>query len=398
MRAMPLTDTAPSPIIASAAELPASDRSWHYLRPLLQTLAPSLTDVALERRGCVISNSKFGLDYFARQYADAARDPQFRDEVMGHTLAQKSAQLLELQGPCLSIASACSTGLHNIIFAAQRILNGDADVMVCGAAEAAKVPVIEAAFDNMGVISKRGLCTPFDKDRDGFVMGEGAGVCLLRKDETSKRLLIADCGMRIAELNQSAILNLQSAILLGWAMTNDSTHAVHFDESGQAIAVAIQKALKMAELSPADIDLIYVHGTGTVANDRIEANALRLAFGKALSNIPITSTKGMTGHLLGAAGAVEIALACEMLVGQFIYPTHCLNKDAAFADLNIVVASKARHPSAGWNPDPFEAAGNLAGSTAGDPSLRWDDGPMKTILKLNYGFGGQIGAIVLQRV
>ena len=391
---MPLTDIAPAPIIFSAAELPASDRSWLYLKPLLQTLAPSLTDIAPERRGCVISNSKWGLDYFVRHYADAGRDPKFRDEVLGHTLAQKSAQLLDLQGPCLSIASACATGLHNIIFAAQRILNGDADVMVCGAAEAAKVPVIEAAFDNMGVISKRGLCTPFDKDRDGFVMGEGAGVCLLRKDPVSKRVFIANCEMRIAKfpspptpLPRERGEGVRGTVaLVGWAMTNDSTHAVHFDESGQAIAVAIQKALRMAALSPSDIDLIYVHGTGTLANDRIEANALRAVFGVVLPNIPITSTKGMTGHLLGAAGAVEVALACEMLAGQFIIPTACQNLDEEFGDLNVVrELSVVGCQLSEKNETIFTRI------------LTTDNRQLTTVLKLNYGFGGQIGAIVLQR-
>ena len=375
------------------------DRGWFYLKPLLRNLKSELQTTSSDRHGCVISNSKFGLDYFDRHFSEVAADPFFRDEVMGHSLAQKSAQLLDLRGPCLSIASACATGVHNVIFAAQRILNGEADVMVCGAAEASKVPVIEAAFDSMGVLSKRGVCAPFDKERDGFVMGEGAACCLLRRDKTSNSTFIANCEMQIAKSGvpggtiiwdespdqREDTINSQCA-LRGWGMTNDSTHPIHFHSSGEAIAVAIQKSLHMARLNPSDIDLIYAHGTGTRLNDQIEVTALRTVFGSHLSAIPITSTKGLTGHLLGAAGAVELVLACEMLEGQYIIPTNCQNLDEEFRDLRIVTEDSGfRIQDSGLILDP------------GARRLTPQPCKLKTILKLNYGFGGQIAAIVLAR-
>ena len=366
---MPGTYTAAAPAPVAVSDSTASDRSWFYLRPLLQTLGFLRDHVAPERCGCVISNSKFGLDYFLRQYPEAHHDSHFIAEILGHGLAQKTAQHLTLQGPCLSLASACATGLHGIILGAQRIIDGEADVMLCAAAEAAHIPVIEAAFKSLGVFSRRGLCTPFDRDRDGFIMNEGAGLCVLQRQ--GHRVVVSNWESIYLPLTQITTegqrndrSRYRTIFVKGWGMTCDGSHAVHFDESGSAIAAAVEKALKMATLEPGDIDLVYVHGTGTVANDRIEAQALRQVFGQCLlSNIPMTSTKGTTGHLLGAAGAVEITLACHMLQGQFVYPTACLQKAPEFADLNI----KMLHTSA----------------------------VLRNILKLNYGFGGQIGALIL---
>ena len=195
------------------------------------------------------------------------------------------------QGPSYGIVSACTTGAHCIGDAARMIQYGDADVMVAGGAESAVCMLGVAGFAAMKALSTRNddpatASRPWDKDRDGFVMGEGAGVLVLEEYEHAKKR-----GAKIY------------AELAGFGMSSDAHHITAPNAEGPALAVA--RALKDAGLNPSDIDYVNAHGTSTPLGDANETTALKLAFGEHAKKLVVNSTKSMTGHLLGGAGGVE---------------------------------------------------------------------------------------------
>ncbi|MBH5329085.1 beta-ketoacyl-ACP synthase II [Eikenella sp. S3360] len=211
------------------------------------------------------------------------------------------------QGPSYGIVSACTTGAHCIGDAARMIQYGDADVMVAGGAEGAVCMLGVGGFAAMKALSTRNddpatASRPWDKDRDGFVMGEGAGVLILEEYEHAKK--------RGAQIY---------AELAGFGMSSDAHHITAPNAEGPALAVA--RALKDAGLNPSDIDYVNAHGTSTPLGDANETTALKLAFGEHAKKLVVNSTKSMTGHLLGGAGGVEAVYSVLALHHQKSPPT-----------------------------------------------------------------------------
>ncbi len=211
------------------------------------------------------------------------------------------------QGPSYGIVSACTTGAHCIGDAARMIQYGDADVMVAGGAESAVCMLGVAGFAAMKALSTRNddpatASRPWDKDRDGFVMGEGAGVLVLEEYGHAKKR-----GVKIY------------AELAGFGMSSDAHHITAPNAEGPALAVA--RALKDAGLNPSDIDYVNAHGTSTPLGDANETTALKLAFGEHAKKLVVNSTKSMTGHLLGGAGGVEAVYSVLALHHQKSPPT-----------------------------------------------------------------------------
>ena len=214
-----------------------------------------------------------------------------------------------LKGPNMAHVSACASGANAIGEAAEVIRRGGADVMVAGGAEAAIIPVTVAGFQNMGALSKwdgdpaKGS-RPFDATRDGFVMGEGAGVLVLERLEHAQAR-----GARIY------------CELAGYGSTCDAGHITAPSEDGAGIQRAIHIALDQAGIGAGDIDYVNAHGTSTPLNDRSETLAMKAIFGARAKGVPISSTKSMIGHLLGAGGAVEAVACCRVIETGLLPPT-----------------------------------------------------------------------------
>jgi 3-oxoacyl-[acyl-carrier-protein] synthase II len=208
--------------------------------------------------------------------------------LMGNAAAGAIAMRAGLRGPSFGVISACAAGAHSIGQAMRMIESGEADAVVTGGSEAALEPIAIDAFAAMGATSEVGISRPFDARRDGFVMGEGAGVLVLEAAEVA-----ADRGVEaLGELR-------------GYAATSDAFHLTAPEPSGRDAIRAIQLALADAGLEPEDVDYVNAHGTSTPLNDASETAALKVAFGERAAEIPVSSTKSAIGHLLGAAGAVE---------------------------------------------------------------------------------------------
>jgi 3-oxoacyl-[acyl-carrier-protein] synthase II len=233
------------------------------------------------------------------------------------------------RGPNFAHVSACASGAHAVGEAGRTIARGDADVMVAGGAEAANVPFVMAAFANMQALSRRNdepvrASRPFDVERDGFVMSEGAGVLVLESLEHARAR-----GARVR------------AELLGYGASADALHVAAPDEAGSGAALSMERALRDAGLVAQDVDYVNAHATSTPAGDRIEATALHAVLGRRAEQVPVSSTKGMTGHMLGAAGAVEALFCVRALETGLLPPTINLDRPDPECRLDHV-AHKAR--------------------------------------------------------
>ena len=252
--------------------------------------------------------------------------------LMMNAAAGQIAITFGLQGPNLAVATACATGSHAIGEAAAIIRRGDAQVMLAGGSEAGIVPVAIAGFNVMGALSTRnddpqGACRPFDADRDGFVMGEGAGMMVLES--------LAHAQARGARIYGE---------LLGYGATADAFHITAPAEDGKGAAMAMQRALEQAGISPTAVDYINAHGTSTRLNDASETAAIKMVFGEHAYRLAVSSTKSMTGHLLGAAGAVEAIFCLLALRDQMFPPTINYETPDPACDLDYVpnVARQAK--------------------------------------------------------
>lgn len=228
------------------------------------------------------------------------------------------------QGPNFAISTACTTGAHNIGYAARTIAYGDADVMLAGGAEMATTPVGIAAFSAARALSTRNeepakASRPWDRDRDGFVLGDGAGVLVLEELEHARSR-----GARIY------------AELVGFGMSDDAFHITAPPEDGAGAQLAMRRALADAGLPLEAVGYINAHGTSTPAGDLAEARAIRAVFGAHADQLMVSSTKSMTGHLLGAAGAVEAIYTVLALVKGAIPPTINLDNPDKDIDLDLV--------------------------------------------------------------
>ena len=213
------------------------------------------------------------------------------------------------KGPNSATATACSAGAHAIGDSFKIIQRGDADVMICGGAESAITPMSVAGFASMRALSTRNddpphASRPFERDRDGFVIGEGAGIMILEELEAAKRR-----GAKIY------------AEIVGYGMTADAFHLTMPDETGSGAIRVMQKALKDAGVKPEEVGYINAHGTSTPYNDKFETLAIKTTFGEHAYKLAVSSTKSMTGHLLGAAGGIEGVFSVLAIHNKKVPPT-----------------------------------------------------------------------------
>lgn len=266
-----------------------------------------------EMTGVIVGSGVGGLKSFEEQH-DVYRElgpskisPFFIPTFIADIAAGVVSMRLGAKGPNYATVSACSTSAHAIGDAFRAIQYGDADVMVSGGAEAAVTPMAIGGFANMKALSERNddplsASRPFDKDRDGFVMGEGAGVLILEELEHARRR-----GARIY------------GEIAGYGATGDAYHLTGQPEEHEGLQRSMRRAMKDASMVPADVDYVNAHGTSTPMNDPNEARAILKVFGDAAAALSVSSTKSATGHMLGAAGAVE-AIACILAIRDQIIP------------------------------------------------------------------------------
>lgn len=260
-----------------------------------------------------------------------------------------------MRGPNISISTACTTGLHNIGHAARMIAYGDADAMVAGGAEKASTELGIGGFAAAKALSTRNddpkaASRPWDKDRDGFVLGDGAGVMVLEEYEHAKA--------------RGATIYCE---LAGFGMSGDAYHMTSPSEDGSGAALAMEAAIRDAGINPAQIGYVNAHGTSTPAGDVAESKAIRRAMGEAADSVLVSSTKSMTGHLLGAAGSAESIITAMSLIDQAVPPTINLDNVDEGCDLDYV---------------PHEAR----------------DVKMEYALCNSFGFGGTNGSLIFKKL
>ncbi len=271
--------------------------------------------------------------------------------MLGGTLSIR----FNLQGPNIAVVTACTTGTHNIGLAAQMIASGQADLMLAGGAEMATSPVGLGGFCAARALSTRNdnpqaASRPWDKDRDGFVLSDGAGILVLEEYEHARRR-----GAKIY------------AELAGFGMSADAFHMTSPSENGRGAAACMQNALISAGMNATDIHYINAHGTSTLAGDIAETQAVKTVFGDYAARLPVSSTKSMIGHLLGAAGAVEAIVCVLSLHEQVITPTINLDQPDEQCDLDYV---------------PWQSR----------------DAKLDAVLSNSFGFGGTNGSLIFKRV
>jgi 3-oxoacyl-[acyl-carrier-protein] synthase II len=260
-----------------------------------------------------------------------------------------------IKGATMSVSTACASGTHAVIQAYKQILLGQERVIITGGCDACITPYVFGGFDALGAMSRRNeapqsASRPFDKDRDGFVLGEGSGVILL-EEWTHARARGANIYCEIA----------------GYGSTSDAYHITAPEPSGEMQAKAMKDALRMGNVSPEEIDYVNAHGTSTPLNDVVETVAIKKALGPRAYEVPVSSTKSMTGHLIGGSGGIEIIATALMIERGKIHPTINFERPGEACDLNYVPGR------------PIEKSIHKA-------------------LKNSFAFGGQNASLLLQRL
>lgn len=311
------------PLALMAAQEACSDASIDWIQ------------FSSDRIGCSVSVSKPILPAELSKFSF----PYFLPDSIGKYIVEQ----LKLGGPRMNIVAACATGIYSILQASRWLTEKKCDVAIAGSVESSIHPFYIAGFKNLGILSD--YPRPFDKRRNGFMMGEGAGILILerKKDAVARKSRI------YAELS-------------GCWIGSDTHHPTSFDPSGSSIASVMDRAVKNEK-----IDYINMHGTGTPMNDLIETRAIKKSFGKKSYNLSLSSTKASTGHLLGAAGSVEAAVCCLAIRDQFVPPTAHLEISDPECDLDYT-------PQIGKSKK------------------------IQSALSLSFGFGGSIGAALFKRV
>ena len=266
------------------------------------------------------------------------------------------SMLLGAKGANYCTVSACASGADSIGMAFEAIRRGDVDAAIAGGAEAAICPVGVAGFNACQALSKRNndpqtASRPFDKDRDGFVLGEGAGVLVLEN-----------------ELSMNARGAEPIAEMIGYGATADAYHITQPGPEGEGGARAMNIALGKAHILPEEIDYINAHGTSTPLNDKFETMAMKSVFGKYAYDIPISSTKSMTGHLLGASGALEAAITVMALKNRTVPPTINLKNQDPDCDLDYTPGSNRKLPLTKAMSNSFGFGGHNASLIFQNPS------------------------------
>ena len=287
--------------------------------------------------GCIIGSGVGGINSFveAQQGIDKRGHrgikPMAIPKILSDSCSGSVSLEFGLRGPNHCIVTACASGNNAIGEAMHIIRRGDAVAMVAGASEAAIVPLTVAGFNNMTALSRNNdretASRPFDLKRDGFVPGEGAGVLILEELEHAHA--------------RGATIHAE---LLGYGHTSDAHHITAPMESGEGAARAVNLAMRDAGISGDDIDYINAHGTSTPLNDTAETNALKRALGERVYEIPVSSTKSMTGHLLGGGSAIEAVFSIMAIHNDFIPPTIHLETPDPSCDLNYVPHVGIPHP------------------------------------------------------
>lgn len=288
------------------------------------------TEANADRIGCALGSGIGGLPMIEKNH-DALQkggprkiSPFFVPGSIINMISGNLAIRFGFRGPNIAITTACTSGTHNIGYSARTIAYGDADVMVCGGAEAASTPLGLGGFAAARALSTRNddpqaASRPWDKDRDGFVLGDGAGVLVLEEYEHAKAR-----GAKIY------------AEITGFGMSDDAYHMTLPPEDGRGAAAAMRNALKDAGLNADVIQYINAHGTSTPAGDLAESRAIETVLGAAASKVAVSSTKSMIGHLLGAAGAVEAVFCILAIRDQVAPPTINLENPQEGCDLDYV--------------------------------------------------------------
>jgi 3-oxoacyl-[acyl-carrier-protein] synthase II len=275
---------------------------------------------------CLIGTGIGGIDTLERQHVILQEQGADRISPLSIPLLMANAasgvvsMKHGLRGQSFGTVSACSAGAHAIGMAARLIRYGDAETVVTGGSEAAITPLATAAFTRMDALSDSGISRPFDRRRDGFVMGEGAGVMVLEEEEAARAR-----GARIL------------GYVRGYASTSDAHHLTAPEPTGRGASKAIELALRDADVSSDDVIYVNAHGTSTPLNDRAETNAIKVAFGEERAKqLPVSSTKSTIGHLLGAAGAVEAIATLLALRDRIAPPTLNYEEPDEGLDLDYV--------------------------------------------------------------
>lgn len=258
-------------------------------------------------------------------------DPLLVPRMICNMAAGNVAIAFGLKGKNINVVTACATGTHCIGEAFRSIQYGEADVMLAGGAEASITPLGVAGFTALTALSTNEdpatASRPFDKDRDGFVMGEGAGVLVLEELEHAKKR-----GAKIY------------AEMLGYGATCDAYHITSPAEDGSGAAKAMEFAMQDAGLTPADIDYVNAHGTSTHHNDLFETKAIKLALGEDAKRVKVNSTKSMVGHLLGAAGGVEAIVCVKSIEEGYVHVTAGLRESEPEMDLDYCRGTGTKMP------------------------------------------------------
>jgi 3-oxoacyl-[acyl-carrier-protein] synthase II len=320
----------------------------------------TLLPVPAARIGCLLSTGQGAVDVFEQQIEKSrlrgprAVSPFFIPSVMLNIVSALVSMRYGFMGPSFNIASACATGTHSIAIGSMLIEAGEADVMVVGGSEAATRLNTVAGFGNARALGRSidgdpaKTSRPFDKKRNGFVMGEGAGALVLEARESAERR-----GAKIL------------ARVAGFGMTSDGDHLTRPHPEGLGLRLAIERALARAGIGPGDVSYVNPHATSTTQGDIAEVHALRAVFGDALPSVPISATKSMLGHLLGGAGGVEAGVTVLSIRDQRVHPS--INVDELDPSLNIRLITE---------------------ETALD---------LRYALKISAGFGGHNCAVIFAR-
>ncbi|MBF4186554.1 beta-ketoacyl-ACP synthase II [Serratia ureilytica] len=328
----------------------------------MQDAGLDITEANASRIGAAIGSGIGGLGLIEENHSSLVNggprkiSPFFVPSTIVNMIAGHLTIMYGMRGPSISIATACTSGVHNIGHAARIIAYNDADVMLAGGAEKASTPLGVGGFGAARALSTRNdnpqaASRPWDKDRDGFVLGDGAGMMVLEEYEHAKKR-----GAKIY------------AEVVGFGMSSDAYHMTSPPENGAGAALAMENALLEAGVTPSQIGYINAHGTSTPAGDQAEAQAVKSVFGADAQRVLVSSTKSMTGHLLGAAGAIESIFTVLALRDQAVPPTINLDNPDEGCDLDFV---------------PHEAR---------------QVSDMEYTLCNSFGFGGTNGSLIFRRV
>lgn len=328
----------------------------------MQDAQLDITEANASRIGAAIGSGIGGLGLIEENHSSLVNggprkiSPFFVPSTIVNMIAGHLTIMYGMRGPSISIATACTSGVHNIGHAARIIAYNDADVMLAGGAEKASTPLGVGGFGAARALSTRNenpqaASRPWDKDRDGFVLGDGAGMMVLEEYEHAKKR-----GAKIY------------AEVVGFGMSSDAYHMTSPPENGAGAALAMENALRDAGVTTSQIGYINAHGTSTPAGDKAETQAVKSVFGSDAQRVMVSSTKSMTGHLLGAAGAIESIFTVLALRDQAVPPTINLDNPDEGCDLDFV------------------------------PHVARQVSDMQYTLCNSFGFGGTNGSLIFRKV